>query len=237
MYSLLKIGPLWRIGRLQSSTGQHINLVEPAETPPTSTPHPASAARPNKRSARQTAFRQLPLHRTPNRAQPPCPRRCESPPGRNNRRIPDRARSEIIQHILLRERLARLVVLHIVVGKNSRQFGQDRRSSTPGLRPRAAPESAAHPAQCFRSTSPLPWLPRSHFLHLPQMCKLTLGPARPNTEMGYFLFPWGIICSRDWPSSTSSAAARITIGFSSSCFSVRLARSSILPSKRCPTLD
>ena len=38
--------------------------------------------------------------------------------------------------------------------------------------------------------------PGSHFLHLPQMCKVTLGPSGPDTGMGflsYLLYPWGFL--------------------------------------------
>ncbi len=45
-------------------------------------------------------------------------------PGRNNRRITNRPRPKVVQHILLGESLACFVVLHVVVGKDLRQHGE-----------------------------------------------------------------------------------------------------------------
>src|ERR1700730_6852849 len=90
-----------------------------------------------------------------------------------------------------------MVVLHVVVGEDLRQHGDV------GIHQR--------PVSSFMQRQNLLLVilllividrhqgssaPGRYFLHLPQMCNLTLGRCRPETGMGflsYLLYPWGII--------------------------------------------
>ena len=84
---------------------------------PTSTRHQLSWARRGTRSGHSTAFRWSRLHPIPIRVRQRCRRKCGLRDRRNNRWITDGASMKIVEHILLGEGHARLVVLHGIVGE------------------------------------------------------------------------------------------------------------------------
>jgi len=129
--------------------------------------------------------------------------------GRDNRRITNRPAAKIIQHIVFRERLAFLVVLHVVVGKDLRQDGDigAHQCSVSGfvyrqnvLLVRQSFTLVQQKSSCIRrsprllSTSNESTLELGgYFLHLPQMCNLTLGNKNNMGLLSHLIYPWGFL--------------------------------------------